>query len=154
MIRYPQQFLLLAVLLMFGLSTASFSRNTDAAKTHAPKPEKNEINLARKTGINGENSCSASDEKQTTQKPKRKKNNDNAKKIKREAPELPPRVININTATREELISLPGIGKTRADKIIAYRRTHGKFNSIDDVGSIDGIGPVTIEKIKNRIKFR
>ena len=61
--------------------------------------------------------------------------------------------VNINQATLKELTSLPGIGKKRANDIIAYREKNGKFSSIEDVKKVDGIGKDTIEKIKDHIVF-
>lgn len=59
--------------------------------------------------------------------------------------------ININTATKEELITLPGIGEILAQRIIDYRNTHGPFKSIEEVMKIKGIGEGTFNKIKNKI---
>ena len=56
--------------------------------------------------------------------------------------------ININTATRSELMKLPRIGPVTADKILAYRNTYGSFRSLDDLQKINGIGPKTVEKMK------
>jgi competence protein ComEA len=61
--------------------------------------------------------------------------------------------VNINQATLKELSSLPGIGKKRANNIIAYREKNGKFSSIEDVKKVEGIGKDTIEKIKDHIVF-
>ena len=60
-------------------------------------------------------------------------------------------LININTATKEELDSLPGIGPTIAQRIIDYRDTNGPFNTIDDIKNVSGIGPSTFEQIKDLI---
>ncbi len=60
-------------------------------------------------------------------------------------------LININTATLEQLDSLPGIGPTTAQKIIDYRTTHGPFQRIEDIMNVSDIGPSTFEKIKNLI---
>ena len=59
--------------------------------------------------------------------------------------------VNINTATIQELCSLPAIGETLAKRIIAYRDEHGLFNSIDEIMSVEGIGAKTYEDIKNNI---
>jgi competence protein ComEA len=59
--------------------------------------------------------------------------------------------ININTATQEELESLPMIGPALAKQIIAYRTAHGPFKKIEDIVDVPGIGPKTFEVIKDLI---
>lgn len=59
--------------------------------------------------------------------------------------------ININTATQEELESLPMIGPALAKQIIAYRAAHGPFEKIEDIVDVPGIGPKTFEVIKDLI---
>lgn len=59
--------------------------------------------------------------------------------------------VNINTATAEELSSLPGIGPTRAQSIIEYRTANGPFQSIEDIKNVKGIGDATFEKLKDKI---
>jgi competence protein ComEA len=61
------------------------------------------------------------------------------------------RSININTATVKELTHLPGIGKKKAQAIVAYRADNGEFGSINEVTKVEGIGKGTLEKIRNRI---
>jgi len=58
------------------------------------------------------------------------------------------RLVNINQASLEELIALPGIGPVTAEKIIAYREQSG-FTRIEDIQLVAGIGPATYEKIKD-----
>ncbi len=60
-------------------------------------------------------------------------------------------VININTASAEELTVLNGIGEKTADKIIEYRNENGKFSSIDEIMNVSGIGEKKFEKIKEHI---
>lgn len=59
--------------------------------------------------------------------------------------------ININKATQTELEQLPGIGPSTALKIIEYRKTNGKFKSIEDIKNVSGIGEAKYEKIKDYI---
>ena len=59
--------------------------------------------------------------------------------------------ININTATEEELDTLPGIGPSTAAKIIDYRKENGKFKSIEEIKEVSGIGDAKYEKIKDLI---
>jgi competence protein ComEA len=61
------------------------------------------------------------------------------------------KLININKATRDELMTLPGIGETKADDIISYREEHGNFSKIEDLMNISGIKTGVFNKIKDRI---
>ncbi|APM38269.1 helix-hairpin-helix domain-containing protein [Clostridium kluyveri] len=62
--------------------------------------------------------------------------------------------VNINTATKEELKTIPGIGDVTAQKIIDYREQNGGFSSIEDLKNIDRIGDKTLEKIKDKVDIR
>ncbi len=62
-------------------------------------------------------------------------------------------LININTASREELESLPGIGPVYASRIIEYREKR-KFNKIEDIKKVNGIGDKTFELIRDKISVR
>lgn len=62
-----------------------------------------------------------------------------------------PGKININTAGEEELTSLSGIGESRARDILAYRKEHGPFRSIEDIKQVPGIKNAVFEKIKDDI---
>lgn len=59
--------------------------------------------------------------------------------------------VNINTATKEELQSISGIGEGKAQAIIDYREEFGNFNSIEDILNVSGIGESIYEKIKDSI---
>ena len=61
-------------------------------------------------------------------------------------------LVNINTATQTELETLPGVGPSTASKIISYRKENGKFNSIEDLKKVSGIGDSKFEKVKEFIK--
>jgi competence protein ComEA len=60
-------------------------------------------------------------------------------------------LININTASIEELDQLPGIGETTAIRIIDYRTINGPFATIEDIINVSGIGTATYEEIKDLI---
>ena len=59
--------------------------------------------------------------------------------------------ININTAGKEQLMTLPGIGESKAERIVEYRESVGKFSSIEDVMKVDGIKEGVYNKIKEQI---
>lgn len=59
--------------------------------------------------------------------------------------------ININTAGKEELMTLPGIGESKAGDIIAYREEHGPFSKTEDIMKIQGIKEGIYSKIKDSI---
>lgn len=59
--------------------------------------------------------------------------------------------ININTAPKEELMRLPGVGQATADKIINYRNSSGGFKQIEEIMNVSGIGEKTFEKMKQFI---
>lgn len=59
--------------------------------------------------------------------------------------------VNINTADKDLLCSLPGIGETRAESIITYRQQNGLFASIEDIMMVSGIKESSFQKIKELI---
>ena len=56
--------------------------------------------------------------------------------------------MSLNTATAEQLDSLPGIGPAIAQQIIAYRETQGPFTSVDQLTEVPGIGPAKLEQLR------
>jgi len=66
---------------------------------------------------------------------------------------LPTEKMNINTADKETLMTLPGIGPAKADEIIKVRK-NGKFKNLDDVMNVTGIGEETLKKMKPFLKFK
>ena len=61
-------------------------------------------------------------------------------------------LIDINTAAREQLMTLDGIGESKAMAIIAYREEHGRFKKIEDIMNITGIKDGVFDKIKSQIR--
>jgi competence protein ComEA len=59
--------------------------------------------------------------------------------------------VNINTATKEELTSLKGVGGERAQDIIDYRTKNGPFKTVDDLQKVPGIGPGFMKRIRSQI---
>jgi competence protein ComEA len=62
-------------------------------------------------------------------------------------------MVRINTATQEELESLPGIGPVTAQNIIAYRDANGAYTQLEDLDNVSGIGPATLEQLADLILF-
>jgi comEA protein len=67
---------------------------------------------------------------------------------------LQPHSININTATKEQLMMLPGIGEEYADRIMIYRDDNGPFTSVDDLVHVKGIGKKTLERLRPYIMLK
>lgn len=59
--------------------------------------------------------------------------------------------VDINQATVQELAKLPGLGKKKAEAIVAYRNEKGNFSSVEELLKIDGIGKKTLEKIRGSL---
>lgn len=62
-------------------------------------------------------------------------------------------LININSASIQELDSLPGVGEATANKIVNYREEKGKFNSIEEIKNVNGIGDKKFEELKSLISI-
>lgn len=67
------------------------------------------------------------------------------------APQPPGDRVNINTAAVDELTTLPGIGKSYAQRIVEYRDKNGPFKKVEDLLNVRGIGEKTFERIRDRI---
>jgi competence protein ComEA len=70
----------------------------------------------------------------------------------RPAKGAPTALINLNTATVEQLDTLPGVGPVRAAAIVAWRNANGRFTSVDQLGEVDGIGPGRLEKLRSLVR--
>ncbi len=60
-------------------------------------------------------------------------------------------LVNINTANKEKLMTLSGVGESTAEKIIKYRESNGYFNTIEDIMNVQGIGESKFNNIKDDI---
>ena len=56
-------------------------------------------------------------------------------------------LLNLNSATGEQLEGLPGVGPVTAEKILAWRSAHGAFSSVDELLEVDGIGEKTLAQL-------
>ncbi len=63
-----------------------------------------------------------------------------------------PGVVDLNTATVQDLDTLPGIGPVTAAAIVAWRDTNGRFSSVDQLGDVDGIGPARLDKLRDLVR--
>jgi competence protein ComEA len=62
--------------------------------------------------------------------------------------------ININKANSAQLQTLNGIGPTKAEEIVKYRKAHGGFKNVDELVNVKGIGPKTLQKLKSQVSIR
>ncbi|MDD4883682.1 helix-hairpin-helix domain-containing protein [Sulfuricurvum sp.] len=63
-------------------------------------------------------------------------------------------VVNINKANSAQLQTINGIGPTKAQEIIKYRKAHGGFKNINELVNVKGIGPKTVAKLKSQVSVR
>jgi competence protein ComEA len=64
------------------------------------------------------------------------------------APGIALAAININTATKDDLVALPGIGPAKAQAIVDHRKAHGPFKTVEDLKDVKGIGAKRFEKMR------
>lgn len=62
--------------------------------------------------------------------------------------------VNINSANSAQLQTLYGIGPTKAQEILRYRKAHGGFKTVDELVNVKGIGPKTMIKLKPQVSIR
>lgn len=121
-------------------SNSKVSDAIEACGGFTPLADKDKINLAKKTTdgmqiqVNSQNTTAV--DKQTS---------DNSTATSN--------LININTATKEELDTLPGIGPDTAQKILDYRQEQGNFQTLDDLKNVKGIGEAKFAKIQDKISL-
>ena len=60
-------------------------------------------------------------------------------------------LVDINSATADEMVELPGIGPVLSERIVAYREANGRFERTDELMAVAGIGPATYEAVRDLI---
>ena len=63
-------------------------------------------------------------------------------------------LVDLNTATVEQLQTIDGVGPVMAERIFTWRQEHGRFTSVDELQEIDGIGPKKFAKLKDRVRVQ
>lgn len=66
---------------------------------------------------------------------------------------LAPARIDVNSAASAELELLPGVGPKLAGAIVEFREQHGPFRAVEDLDQATGIGPSTLERLRERVRF-
>jgi len=69
-------------------------------------------------------------------------------------PALPRAALDVNTATAADLEALPGIGPVLAGRIVEHRRTHGRFERLEDLLEVEGVGPRVLERLRPLLRVR
>ena len=126
-------------------SNARVSDAITACGNFTPLADKNAINLAQKLSDGThiqvptiKNSANTTSSTNNSSNSPNDKSND---------------LVNINTATKEELDTLPGVGPATAEKILNYRQEHGNFQSIEGLKNVKGIGEAKFNKLQDKISI-
>jgi competence protein ComEA len=78
---------------------------------------------------------------------------DGSQNDSRRSSDADPQVVDLNTADEGKMQSIKGVGPVMAKRIIDYRTSVGRFNSVDDLLNVKGIGPKMLEKIRSQVKI-
>ncbi len=150
--------------LMFFVSVspiyAASSDKKEKTKTSATKKKrsssKDKKSSKATTSATKKKASSSKDKKSSkaTTSPTKKKASSSKDKKSSKATTSPFKgTVNINSASKEQLMQLPGIGEVKAAEIIKTRKKSGKFKKADDLLKVDGIGEKTLKGFKKNLKF-
>ncbi len=98
------------------------------------------------SSLPAETYAKSSSEKATTEKAGKKKSTSKTTK------KAPAKNIDINSANKDTLMQIPGIGPKTADSILKHRKANGKFKSVNDLTNVKGIGDKSLKKMKPFLK--
>ena len=143
-------FLIVMLLVGFSYTEVQNFENKSEYKKYDYSKEDSIFNLSKAESISNKNSKQLKDKKVDYKQEVLDFNKTNFKKnVKKSAPAK--KSINLNTAGKNEFVSLPGIGKITAQRIIALRKKLGGFKSLKDLLRVKGIGNSKFSKIKKYI---
>ena len=142
----------LRVLLTLLVAVAFLTSATPIFATSSTKKED-----SKKTTTSKSTKSKKKDSKKKTSKKKDTKKSSKAKpdkKVSKDSNKVPFKgKMNINKASKEELMKLPGIGEAKAEKIIKARKKMGKFKTSKDLMEISGIGEQTVKSLAKHLTF-
>ncbi|MCX6165726.1 MAG: helix-hairpin-helix domain-containing protein [Ignavibacteriae bacterium] len=154
-------FIIIVLLAGFSIKYINFlssqynKSNYDYSKSEEMfrKLSRGNLNSILNDSLNQKDSVSNSNDNKLTQKLQTAEDSIKTKGKKKSKKEenLKPKSININTATKEILITLPGVGESTAEKIIKYRELHKGFKKIEHIMKVKGIGKKKFENMKEYI---
>lgn len=128
------------------------TKKETATKSSTKKSKKSTKTTAKKESVDKNNKEAA--KKDSTSKNKvTAKTKSSTKKAESKANKPFKGAVNVNRATKKQLMELPGIGPVKADEIIKARKKLGKFKRSDDLLKVKGIGDKTLKDIKKHLKF-
>lgn len=132
-------------------AAGGISSDADTSVTNLSKRITDEMVIIIYSKTEVKNFVKTKDEENQKQNACNKDINDSCINLNEHKDEVSNKKISLNTATLEELMTLSGIGEEKAKLIIEYRNTNGKFNNIEELLNIKGIGQAIFDKIKDNI---